>query len=134
MTGILASIALAAQLSGVSPDTLTAICFQESSLRPKTVVHHDGGSASYGLCQVKFTTAREIFGGITRTNLLDPFLNALVAGKYLNKLKTRYNGNKDCAINSYNTGPRKTKCTKETSETKYVKAVRKHMRRKPWLK
>lgn len=129
---LLASITLAAQLSGVPPEALMAICYQESSLRSHVIVEKDGGSASYGLCQIKLNSAREVLGGIAPKHLLDPFLNSLVAGKYLSKMIKRYNGRLDCGINAYNTGAKRTKCNNETSFTRYVTKVRGHMKSKPW--
>jgi soluble lytic murein transglycosylase-like protein len=134
MNSILTTISLAAQLSGAPVEALTAICFQESSLEANIVVKNDGSSSSYGLCQVKLGTAQDVLKGVGSANLLDPFLNAFIAGKYLRKLLKRYNGNLDCAVNAYNTGARKTKCNSQTRYTKYVTAVRKHMRRTPWVK
>src|SRR5690349_1394055 len=58
---------------------LSAICFVESRHNPRALNKYDGGSPSYGLCQIKEKTAR--FMGFTGpiNSLYQPDVNAAYA-------------------------------------------------------
>lgn len=96
-------ILTAAKTVKVSGALLLAICTHESNLK-NVVVPHDGGSPSYGICQVKYDTAKMLgFTGQAR-DLLHPETNAFYAAKYLAYQQQRY-GN--CWVKlaaSYNAG------------------------------
>lgn len=93
----------AARVYSVSPTILYAICLHESLGNPRALVATDGGSASYGLCQVKLKTARWLGFNVTPLDLYDPELNAHVAASYLSKQLARYS-NYNKAISAYNAG------------------------------
>lgn len=103
MGNVAGAILLAAGLTGIDPALLSSLCFVESSHRINAYVHQDGGSPSYGICQVKEATARELgFKGEAR-QLMDPSWNSFYAAKYLAKQKRRY-GTWDKAVSAFNCG------------------------------
>lgn len=97
---------------------LKAICKTESGLDPKAFNQYDGGTSSYGLCQVKFNTARQVkYRGSTR-GLFNPYTNASLAGRYLRHQLDRYSGDWIKAISAYNRGTARL-----TKNRKYVNLV-----------
>lgn len=99
-----ASIILAAAKSiKVSGALLLAICTHESGLKNVTVPH-DGGTPTYGICQVKLGTAQMIGYTGDAAGLLDPSTNAMWAGKYLKYQKNRYAQDWCMAVAAYNAG------------------------------
>lgn len=83
---------------------LKALCYTESRLNPKVVNMYDGGSPSYGLCQIKAGTAKSLgFNGRIKS-LYDPYVNAHLAAKYLRYQFDRYNGDWTKAVAAYNRG------------------------------
>lgn len=67
----------------VDPRLLAAICYHESKFQAAAIHKNDGGSGSYGLCQVKLAPARALgFKGHWKT-LLSPGVNAEVAASIL---------------------------------------------------
>ena len=87
-TAIVLAAALKVKVSGA---LLLAVCSHESNLT-NVVVHGDGGSSSYGICQVKEGTAR-MFGFTGKAkDLMDPFVNAKYAARYLKYQEKRYGG------------------------------------------
>jgi soluble lytic murein transglycosylase-like protein len=83
-----AIILAAAKAAKVSGALLLAICTQETGLNNVTV-QRDGGSPSYGICQVKYDTAH-MFGFKGRPeDLSNSFTNAKYAAKYLKYQETR---------------------------------------------
>lgn len=82
---------------------LEAICFVESSHNTRVVNKSDGGSPSIGVCQIKYTTARQMgYRGYPNT-LFKPISNIYYAGKYLRHQINRY-GEMLPAIAAYNSG------------------------------
>lgn len=67
-------------IGDVHPAWLVATAFVESSFRP--AVMGDRGT-SFGLCQLKLRTARAAWPVVTRSDLLDPAKNLVVAGRGL---------------------------------------------------
>lgn len=98
------AILLAAITTGVSPTILYSVCKIESNLNPNVIVKNDGGSASYGLCQIKLNTAHHMGYRGTSANLLNPYINAIYAGKFLRYQLARYRGNLTYALVAYNAG------------------------------
>lgn len=96
-------ILLAAKKAGVSGALLLAICTHESGLR-NVLVPHDGGSPSYGICQVKYDTAKMIGFSGKEKDLMDPAINAKWAAEYLKFQKERYDGNWMKSTAAYNSG------------------------------
>ena len=95
---------MAGLLNGVDPQLLSALCFVESSHNPKAYVHVDGNSPSYGLCQVKFETAKWMGFKGKPNDLFDKHINAYWAAKYLGWQVTRYRSDIRAALSGYNAG------------------------------
>lgn len=87
----------------LDPYMLYSLCLVESHGNPFSRVIMDGSSPSYGLCQLKLSTARlEGYKG-TPKGLYDPEVNSLYAAKYLHRQLKRY-GNITQALSAYNAG------------------------------
>lgn len=100
------SFDLASRLSRVDPRLLRAVCWAESSHLPTTVVRRDGTDKrnSYGICQLKLRTARDMGFTGTAKDLMQPHLNIYYAAQYLAFQLKRYHGNVKKAIKAYNRG------------------------------
>ena len=97
---------------------LEAICHVESGNTRTAINTHDSGSASYGSCQIKLSTARWLgFKGNVSDLWFNETTNKYYAGKYLDYLAKRYKGNLDSIISAYN-------CGKVCNNQKYVNKVR----------
>jgi soluble lytic murein transglycosylase-like protein len=84
-TNIILAAAKAAKVSGA---LLLAICTQETNLTNVTV-YRDGNSPSYGICQVKYETAKMLGFKGKANDLINPFVNAKWAAKYVRFQETR---------------------------------------------
>lgn len=120
---LVATILAAAKAVGVPGALLLAICTHETNLKNITVPN-DGGSPSYGVCQIKEKTARalgfkgavtgptiegKVFFGTLEpkgkpAGLLVPSVNAKYAAKYLKKQLDKYEGDWCKATAAYNAG------------------------------
>jgi len=121
-------ITLAAQKIGVPISLLMAICSHESGLK-NVVVPNDGGSPSYGICQVKSDTAKMFGYEGTEKELMTPKNNVAAAAKYLKYQLDRYDQNWCKASAAYNSGtyfPSKKNLGKPTNHA-YIKKVRKYL-------
>lgn len=99
----LAIILAAAKKAGVSGSLLLAICTHESGLK-NVYLHHDGGSPTYGICQIKYDTAKMVgFQGEAK-DLMVPSINAQWAAAYLKFQKARYAGDWMKSTAAYNSG------------------------------
>lgn len=96
-------ILLAAKKAGVSGSLLLAICTHESGLN-NVLVPHDGGSPTYGICQVKYDTAKMMGFTGTAEDLMVPKINAKWAATYLKFQKDRYDGDWMKSTAAYNSG------------------------------
>jgi len=106
---------LAGLLTGVDPQLLSSVCYVESHHNINARVLHDGGSPSYGACQVKLATARAL-GYVGREGgLMEPSLNSYYAAKYLAQQKRRY-GTWTKAVSAFN-------CGHACGNKKYVRKV-----------
>lgn len=107
---------------GISVHLLMGICSVESSMRKDVIAYHDGsaGEHSYGLCQVKYGTAKMMgmkddsrcLTNPKKCSLMRPENNIKYAAKYLKYQLSRYNGDKSKAVSAYNAGRAITKNTK----------------------
>lgn len=122
-------ITQAATAVGLSPALLLSVCFTESNLK-NTVVPHDGHSASWGMCQMKYETAKRIEKDIYPSHLMRPEISARIAAKYLLKQIKRYHGNVWCGVDAYNKGTTRH-CIQDLS-TKYTRKVKHHFRAQSW--
>jgi soluble lytic murein transglycosylase-like protein len=103
----------AAKAFSIPPALLLAICQTETGLK-NVVAHSDGGSASFGVCQVKLNTARMFNKRVYASELLHPPTNARYAARYLAWQLNRYKGDVWCAVEAYNRGF----CRFDTKDTK----------------
>jgi hypothetical protein len=111
---LLLKMMLAADTVGISAGLLYSVCHTETRIR-NVISKHDGGSPSYGYCQVKLGTAKQFLPDMTAKKLMEPYYNFLAAATYLKHQATRFGSNR--AISAYNAG-RPIKGNK-----KYVKKV-----------
>lgn len=117
-----AAIILAAYLEGIDPNLLGAICYVESHFKNELPTRLDGRSHSWGICQVKFSTARDLGFRYPERDLHNPRLNARYAARYLRYQLGRYGGDEELAIRAYNCGSAHGKCGK--GYLKKVKAAK----------
>ncbi len=117
------AIVYAADAFKIPRAILLAVCYHESAFsNRKGITHMDGGSMSYGICQVKLGTAQtmdRIYGlkGKATAEKLNSLLhNAYYAAAYLKYQKNKHKDWK-LAIDAYN------KFTPIHDHTRYVKAV-----------
>lgn len=96
-------ILAAAKAAKVSGALLLAICTHESGLNNITVPH-DGGTPSYGICQVKYDTAKMLGFSGKEKDLMLPKVNAKWAASYLKYQETRYDGDWCKIAAAYNAG------------------------------
>jgi soluble lytic murein transglycosylase-like protein len=82
---------------------LMAICMHETGLKNITV-QEDGGSPSYGLCQVKSDTAEMLGYEGKPEGLKNAKENIKWAAKYLRYQLDRYDGDMCKAVSAYNAG------------------------------
>lgn len=123
-----AIILMAAKKAGVSGALLLAICTHESGLK-NVLVPHDGGSPTYGICQVKYDTAKMMgFEGKAK-DLMVPEINAKWAAAYLKYQKTRYDGDWVKSVAAYNSGTynESKKVPGCPRNLKYIKFVQKKL-------
>ena len=113
-------ITLAALNAGLSADLFERVCWVESRHR-NVITHNDGGSPSYGPCQIKLVAARTIDPRITRQALTKPHVSTRLAALYLARQIRRAGGDIDCGLLLYNQGSTQlTRC----SRTQYVRKVK----------
>lgn len=102
---------------------LFAVCFIESSGHHTVLNVRDGHSASYGSCQIKYSTAKHMgYKGSIISLWLDRSVNTEWAGKYLNYQYAKY-GNWKLAVAAYNAGRVKYNQKGELVNKKYVEKV-----------
>uniref|UniRef100_UPI004047A22B lytic transglycosylase domain-containing protein n=1 Tax=Cyanobium sp. TaxID=2164130 RepID=UPI004047A22B len=92
----------AARANRLPASLLAAIAKQESRFSPGV----QSGAGAVGLLQLMPETAADLYGApLAPASLEDPALNALLGGRYLAQLLSRWDGNPLLAIASYNAGP-----------------------------
>lgn len=97
------TLIVAAKMFSVPPALLLSICSAESDFRPRTNLH-DGGSASYGACQIKLGTAHMFDKKIGPALLSENPVNARIAAEYIRYQMDRYPDDLECVIVAYNAG------------------------------
>ena len=121
-------IVLAAKKAKVSGALLLAICTHESGLT-NTLVPHDGGSPTYGVCQVKYDTAKMLgFTGKPK-DLMTPEINIKWAAQYLKYQHERYDGDWCKTVAAYNAGTynESKKAPGKPRNLKYVRNVQRKL-------
>ena len=97
-------IVSAAKSVGVSGQLLLALCMHESGGFKYNFSAMDGGSPSFGSCQIKYATAVQLgFHGHSK-ELMNPKINALYAAKYLKYQQDRYGDDWLLLAAAYNSG------------------------------
>lgn len=94
----------ASKSNGIDNRILKAICEVETNHNIKLKKVWDGGSYSYGICQVKMGTARAMGFKGSDKELSNPEINIEFAARYLAYQLKRYKGDYKKAIVSYNRG------------------------------
>jgi soluble lytic murein transglycosylase len=92
-----------AKMIGVPTALLLAICTHESNLK-NVVRNNDSGSPTYGICQVKKSTAEFLGYKGEGEGLMSPKTNVKYAALYLKYQLDRYDGDINKAIAAYNAG------------------------------
>lgn len=98
-------------------NSLSALCYVESTHNIHAIHHDDGGSNSVGICQIKWKTAKWLGFKGTEKQLMNPRINIYYAAKYLSYQYKRYN-NINKAFIAYNIGN-----AKGLTSTKYSTKV-----------
>jgi len=101
--GVMTAFLIAGHTTGIDPALLSSLCYEESKYNTHAFAEHDGHTPSFGLCQIKLKTARELGYRGRAVGLMDAETNALYAAKYLAKQKKRW-GTWARAISAYNAG------------------------------
>ena len=114
---------LASQAFDLPPDLLRAVCYVESTHIATAYNPHDGGSASHGVCQVKFNTAKLLGFKGTAKQLQEAPANTFWAAAYLHYQLQRYHGDIIKATAAYNTGTYKTDQYGVPLNKRYVQKV-----------
>lgn len=114
------------KMLGIPFGLLAAMCHVESNHNPNAVRAADGrdGRASYGICQIKLATAKEVMPNVTPSQLFDSYTNIEAAGLYLKKKYDKYKS-WDLALAAYNAGSVKYLKGHKLANGSYVKKVHK---------
>lgn len=108
---------------------LSAVCQVESAGIHTAVNIMDGGSASYGFCQIKIATARRLgYRGPITALWFDKQVNKKVALDYLKWQATRY-PTMEQIIAAYNSGSVKRKKNGQFINQDYVNKVFQQMKK-----
>jgi len=107
---VLAAMEYAAKVNHVDAKVVKAICYVESRHDPKAMNEDDGGSPSYGLCQMKLSTAQfldafyKLKVPATPARLMKADVNAFYAAKLIKYYLNLYDNDLQKAIRAYNRG------------------------------
>lgn len=124
---VISTIITAAKAFSVPPALLLSICSAESDLRARVNVQ-DGGSASYGVCQLKLATAKMLEPLVGPSLLMQTEHNARIAAQYIKMQMERYPKDLDCVIAAYNAGTCKRNKKGLILNRKYVARVKGRMK------
>ena len=119
----------AAKTYKVAGVLLIAICSHESNGFTINYSPHDHGSPSFGVCQLKFDTAKMLGYEGSAKNLMNVEVNAEYASKYLRYEQDRY-GDDWCRLTaaynsgSYNPSNKVEGCPRNL---RYIRAVQKRL-------
>lgn len=113
-----------AKLFKVSGPLLLAICMHETGLK-NVKVPHDGGSPTFGVCQVKYDTAKMLGYTGKAEGLMVPKENVKWAAKYLKYQLDRYDNDHCKSVAAYNAGTyfESKSAPGKPTNLKYVKKV-----------
>lgn len=115
----------ATQTFNLPPGMLAAVCYVESKHVVQAINVGDGGSDSFGICQLKLSTAQGMGYSPTTSGTLQASakINTFYAAKYLRYQLDRYKGNTWRAIAAYNSGTFKVNKQGQTINKAYVDKV-----------
>lgn len=99
---MLALFALYTQLYALPPGLLSSLCYVESR-HMDVVNYNDGKGHSYGICQIKLSTARDMGFKGNDSELRRPENNIHYAARYLQYQYKRC-GSYSAAVTGYNSG------------------------------
>lgn len=99
---------------------LDSLCWVESNHEITAIHHDDGGEDSLGICQIKYSTAKEMGFKGTRKQLMEPNYNIKYSAKYLRYQIDRYRSVKRAVI-AYNRGNAKNLTTSKYQRKVYKK-------------
>lgn len=85
------------------PGLLSAVCYTESKHVPQAIHLSDGGSASRGLCQLKWATAKSLGFRGTPVDLQEPTTNLYYSAKLL-QYQIKRCGSIPAGVKAYNSG------------------------------
>lgn len=88
---------------GLPNGLLESICYVETKHNVAAIARQDGGSDSYGICQVKMSAARHMGFKGNEKQLMEPEVNIHYAAKLLQYQIKRYS-NVPKAVTAYNKG------------------------------
>lgn len=114
---------------GLPTGLLESICYVESNHKVSAIHLNDGKGHSYGICQVKYSTAKWLGYKGTEQDLMKPETNIFYAGKLLKRQILRYDGNIEKAIVAYNRGN-----SKDLNQSRYSQKVIKQWRNAFYVK
>lgn len=117
-TALMLIFSTATQIMELPTGLLESVCYVESTHNIRALHINDGGTDSYGVCQVKYETARWLGYRGSANQLMDPSINIFYAAKLLKKQILRYNGNIEKAVIAYNRGN-----ARNLTQTRYSKKV-----------
>lgn len=83
---------------------LSSVCYVESKHDISAYHAHDGKGNSVGICQIKLASARLVGFKGSEKELMQPEVNIYYAAAYLAHQRSRYRGNLQKAVISYNIG------------------------------
>lgn len=86
------------------PGLLASLCYVESNHDVRKIHYNDGESHSYGICQIKLSTARGLGFRGTAMELMRPERNIHYAAVYLQHQLVRYHGDIARGVVAYNRG------------------------------
>lgn len=124
---VIEDVMWAADKVEVPRELLLAVCWGESNFRQNST-HVDGSTPSYGICQIKLSSARDMDKlynhkiKATEKRLENNKLNAFYAAKFLRYQLFRYDGDWELAVDAYNKGSSPSK------NSKYVKRFNKNLK------
>jgi soluble lytic murein transglycosylase-like protein len=88
----------------LQPHVLESVCYVETGHNVSAYVPDDKGSPTYGICQVKLTTAQAMGYKGSAIDLMRPEVNSYYAAAYLAYQVRRYHNNLARAVTAYNKG------------------------------
>lgn len=89
---------------GLPNGLLSSLCYIESKHQVNAIHYNDGKTHSFGVCQIKYETAKTFGFKGTEQQLMEPYYNVKYAAKYLQHQIKRYDGNISRAVVAYNRG------------------------------